>query len=131
MKEYKDPMDEFFRETLQDHRLTPSEKAKMAFMKDVMQNPPSEKSGRKGLIILSVLIFLAVTGLFIWANSSDQLNPALQGAQVPATINPASANQTTLSPANPKTSPAPEQTVSVVNNIKSNIDIKRHFFMNS
>ena len=74
MKKYNHPTDEFLREALRDHRMTPSDDARQAFLKDVMQIPPPKNKGRKGLILLSAVTLLVVSGIFIWGNSSHEFS---------------------------------------------------------
>ncbi len=71
MKKYKVPPDELLRDALKDHRITPSEDARRAFLMDAMQLPPAEKKGRTGLIILSLLAILAALGIIFWYTSQS------------------------------------------------------------
>ena len=66
MKKYNHPADDFFREMLKDHRLTPSDEARKAFLKDAMELPPVKRNGRTGLILLSVFLVLAGLGFILW-----------------------------------------------------------------
>jgi hypothetical protein len=74
MKKHNHPIDDLFREALEDHQMAPSEEAKKAFLRDVIQVPQSAKKGRTGLIILSLLLALAGTGIAIWAITSDKFS---------------------------------------------------------
>ena len=47
MKKYDHPIDDFFRETLKDHEMAPSDAAKQAFLKDVMPGARPEKKEEK------------------------------------------------------------------------------------
>ncbi len=67
MKKYNHPIDDLFRETLQDHRMVPSNAAKKAFLQDVMRDEKPGNSGKKGLILLAILGAIVGTGFFIWA----------------------------------------------------------------
>ena len=74
MKKHNHPIDDFFREALEDHQMVPSEAAKKAFLRDVIQVPRSAKKGRTGLIMLSLLLVLAGTGIIIWAITSNKFS---------------------------------------------------------
>ena len=72
MKKYNHPIDDLFSEALKDHQMTPRDEAKKAFLRDVMQAAPAEKKGRRGLILLSVLLALLSAGIVLWINASDK-----------------------------------------------------------
>jgi FtsZ-interacting cell division protein ZipA len=67
MKKYNHPIDDLFREALQDHRMAPSDTAKKAFLRDAAQIPPAASKGKKGLFLLFAFLLLASAGIFLWA----------------------------------------------------------------
>ncbi|MDP1622121.1 MAG: hypothetical protein Q8M08_07250 [Bacteroidales bacterium] len=71
MKKYNHPIDDFLRETFKDHQVVPSDAAKKAFLKDALQVSSVPKRRRKGLILLTAFLGLAVSGIFIWGVTSD------------------------------------------------------------
>ncbi|MCX6306016.1 MAG: hypothetical protein NT040_13725 [Bacteroidetes bacterium] len=72
MKKYNHPIDDLFSEALKDHQMAPRDEAKKAFLRDVIQAAPAEKKGRRGLILLSVLLALLSAGIVLWINASDK-----------------------------------------------------------
>jgi len=99
MKKYKIPPDDLLRDALKDHRITPSEDARRAFLMDVMQLPPAAKKGKTGLIILSLLAGFAAIGLIFWYTSHDQssistgINRSSPANAASAAVNPPSLNR--------------------------------------
>jgi hypothetical protein len=73
MKKFNNPTDDFFRKSIRDYQVTPSEKAREAFLKDAMQLPPPDKKIRKGLITLVFMLLLSGIGIAIWF-LADQKN---------------------------------------------------------
>ncbi|MCX6268108.1 MAG: hypothetical protein NTW16_12235 [Bacteroidetes bacterium] len=84
MKKYNHPIDDFFRETLNDHQMAPSDAAKKAFLSDVMLTPPPEKKGRNGWILLSVLLALVGSGIIIWAITAAKTTSTPPRVSAPA-----------------------------------------------
>ncbi len=71
MKKHNHPIDDFFREALENHQMAPSEKARKAFLKEAIQVPrPAKKSSRLP-IILTLLIAVVGTGITIRAILTD------------------------------------------------------------
>ncbi|MEI6682693.1 MAG: hypothetical protein WCO44_08695 [Bacteroidota bacterium] len=102
MKKYKVPPDDLLRDALKDHRITPSEDARRAFLMDAMQLPPAEKKGRSGMIILSLLAGLTAMGILFWyankewpAISTGNNNPAPVKASTAAVMPKTQINQVT------------------------------------
>jgi hypothetical protein len=86
MKKFNHPTDKFLRETFRDHRVTPSEAAKKAFLADVMQKVPPPRKGRNGLILLSALLLLAGAGIIFWSIPPDE-SPTARAPQPEKTFN--------------------------------------------
>ncbi|MEI7662823.1 MAG: hypothetical protein WCK34_11510 [Bacteroidota bacterium] len=105
MKKYKLPTDDYFRETLKNHRMQPSDEARNSFLKDAMQIPAPVKTRRKGIILLSVLTAVVGLGLLTWLTMKDRTGVSTTGKHetpvntVTAPINPAMATVTASSPA--------------------------------
>ncbi|MFZ4521014.1 MAG: hypothetical protein ACOYNC_04885 [Bacteroidales bacterium] len=91
MKKYNHPIDDFFRDALDDHQMTPSEEARKAFLKDIAGDTPPGKRGRSGLILLSVFLLLAGAGILIWAFNRE--GHATKGDMIPA---PSSINKASV-----------------------------------
>ena len=71
MKKHNHPIDDFFREALENHQMAPSEKARKAFLKEAIQVPrPAKKSSRLP-IILMLMIAVVGTGITIRAILTD------------------------------------------------------------
>jgi hypothetical protein len=94
MKKYN-KTDDFFREALKDHQITPSDAAKKAFLKDVMLAPPAENRGKKGLILFSALVALVGAGILIWALNSGKSSSNPVAIQVSAIENQVKTNNNT------------------------------------
>lgn len=81
MKKY-DKTDDFFREALKDHQITPSDAAKKAFLRDALLTPPPEKKGRKGLVLFTALLLLVSAEIVLWTLGSDLFSSvAVKGTQ--------------------------------------------------
>jgi hypothetical protein len=93
MKKYNHPIDDFFREALQDHQMAPSDAARKAFLKDAMQPARPGKRGRNGIIVLSILLALVGSGLMIWAISSNKTQPNNAGITAMSSDNVHAASQ--------------------------------------
>ena len=66
MEKNKYPVDELFRETLNNHTITPSGKAKSAFIREATAIVSSRKSSKRWIIYLSGIILLMSIGIGIW-----------------------------------------------------------------
>lgn len=62
MKKQPNKVDEFFRETLQDHKVVPSEAAKAAFLKEAATLEGSRKFYTRWYFYLSAIILVVLTG---------------------------------------------------------------------
>ena len=92
MKKHDIPIDDFFREALKDHLVTPSDEARAAFLKDALQLPPPKTRNGKGIAGLILLLLLAGTGIvaLYLATDKDSATPGtklevpMPAASVPA-----------------------------------------------
>ncbi|HNY02854.1 MAG TPA: hypothetical protein PKG48_09720 [Bacteroidales bacterium] len=66
MKKFDIPSDEFLRESLRDYRMTPSDAARNAFLKEASGIIQSGRSSRRGWILPSLLLLLAGFAWVIW-----------------------------------------------------------------
>jgi hypothetical protein len=66
MEKNKYPVDEFFRETLTNHTITPSREAMAEFLREATALVSSRKSSRRWIIYLSGIIILIGTGIGTW-----------------------------------------------------------------
>jgi len=84
MKKHNHPIDDFFRDALEDHQMAPSDEARKAFLRDAKQVPRSAKKGRSGFIILSLFLALAGTGITIWVITSDRFSSTIELKSTPS-----------------------------------------------
>jgi hypothetical protein len=98
MKKHNHPIDDFFREALEDHLMVPSEEARKAFLRDVTETPRSAKKGRNGLIILTLLLALAGTGIIIWAINSDKFSSTISTESKPSVVHATISQKESASP---------------------------------
>jgi len=87
MKKYNHPIDDFFREALKDHQMTPSEASKKSFLENVMKGTQSGQKSKKGLILLSVFLILVVAGIFLLPVISDKTTPVPVTGPIPVSRN--------------------------------------------
>lgn len=67
MKKFDLPSDDFFRESLRNHRITPSDAARKAFLQEARGTIRSGRASRRGRIVPALLLFLAGSAWLIRA----------------------------------------------------------------
>jgi len=78
MKKYNHPNDDFLRELLKDHKMTPSEEAKQAFLKEILAAEAPARGNKKGIILLSVIAVITTTVILLWGlTKKEQDSPSI------------------------------------------------------
>ncbi len=87
MKKPEHPIDDLFREALEDYRETPSEGAREAFLREVMADPPPERRSNRRWILPILLTGLAGAILLTWflaQGTDDEHDSTKPGNATPA-----------------------------------------------
>jgi hypothetical protein len=108
MKKYNHPIDDLFREALEDHQIKPSDAARAAFLKEAGEIPRKNNNGSKPLILSVLLLALLGAGLLIWAVSTDKFTT---GTIIKASDNDHKVIASTIKPDNKTTTPQQAKTV--------------------
>lgn len=81
MKRHDQDTDEFFREILKDHTITPSEESRKAFLTDVAKLPIKKKRGIPPLALIVTIMFIAIVSVVIVLNNKPALQQLSEGIQ--------------------------------------------------
>ncbi|MCX6278340.1 MAG: hypothetical protein NT004_09610 [Bacteroidetes bacterium] len=113
MKKTDHPFDNLFREALDEHKITPSDAARKAFLKDVADLPPARNKRRGGLIIFSALVLISIFGLVAWQFFGYNENPTSAKKPVVSASDRESANTNTPQKAKSQVNIIPDKPVPV------------------
>ncbi len=112
MKKNSHPIDDFFREALSEHTITPSSAAKAAFLKETETSIQKKPRNGKRIIYLSLILLLSISGVLLYFvnNSEDKMIFEVEKT-VPTLISPGPAailQQESTTLAEQKTNPTLE-----------------------
>ena len=74
MKKHNQPLDDFFRDVLKDHTITPSEPAREAFLKEAAMVVNTSKPGKRWFLVLlsGIILVIIGTGIYYGVYSSHE-----------------------------------------------------------
>ena len=74
MKKHNQPLDDFFRDVLKDHTITPSEPAREAFLKEAATVVNTSKPGKRWFLVLlsGIILVIIGTGIYYGVYSSHE-----------------------------------------------------------
>ena len=121
MKNKDHPIDNLFREKLDDHRMEPSGSARAAFLRDAAALPPARSKYRGTMILFALVVVLTILGIFSWHFISNS-EPSGVAASVNTDQKPSGTTAAVSAPqvSTPQTSENVAQTENPVQTVSDN-----------